>query len=167
MNGFIGCKDEISALESRFIEPYLDTYKTASSSYLPRSLCPPPAPAAGPLRVSWEPEVRCFLTIFSPLWNISRRVSSRVSRGGASLLCPQLTALHKEEDRQESSTRGHSPPDPESQSIRVQIMSWVTPTPAREHGVGKDVMLHCYIHRLIWNSCKKTHKYTFLRLCWG
>ena len=65
VNGFIGCKDEIAAHHSGFIEPYLDTYKTARSSYLPRSLCPPPAPAAGPLRVSGEPEVRCFLTIFS------------------------------------------------------------------------------------------------------
>ena len=110
VNGFIGCKDEIAAHHSGFIEPYLDTYKTARASYLPRSLCPPPAPAAGPLRVSGEPEVRCFLTIFSPPWNISRRVSTRVSRGGASLLCPQLTALHKEEDPRE---RHQGPPLPQ------------------------------------------------------
>ena len=157
MNGFIGCKDEISALQSRFIEPYLDTYKTASSSYLPRSLCPPPAPAlvhsvslgSRKCAVFWQ--YFLLYEIFHGGWAAGCHEAAPHS---SALNSPHYT---KKRIAKRAALGATLPPDPESQSIRVQIMSWVTPTPAREHGVGKDVMLHCYIHRINWNTYKIKH----------
>ena len=100
----IGCKDEISSVLSLGLLNSIQTLINAAAPHNSLSSLSPPA-GIGPLLHSVSLGSRksaFFWQYFLPPGNISRRVSSRVSGGGACM--PQQTAWHKEEDHQVSDT---------------------------------------------------------------
>ena len=150
MNSFIGCNDEISALHSGLLNP-ISTLIKQPAPHISLGLSAPRRHQPLVHSVSLGSRKCAVFWQYFLLYEIFH--------GGWAAGCheaaPHSPHYTKKRIAQRAAPGATLPPDPESQSIRVQIMSWVTPTPAREHGVGKDVKLHCYIHRIIWNYCKK------------